>query len=274
MSLTKTQTLALLNDAELKPKRKFGQNFVVDANTLKRIVRLADVNEGSSVLEVGAGLGALTEALLSTGAKISSLEVDPDLLAILRSRPELRRARLIEGDALSIEIEELAPSEEGPWTVVANLPYNVATPVILRFLEEAPQIERMLIMIQAEVGERLAAHPGDDAYGAVSVRVDYHAVAKVVGRVPPTVFVPQPNVDSVLVAIVRRPQPAVDPAMASEGAIFALVRQAFSQRRKMLRRSLSGLVTEEAFAAAEVAPTARPEELDVTAFGRIAAAIR
>jgi 16S rRNA (adenine1518-N6/adenine1519-N6)-dimethyltransferase len=274
VSLTKTQTLALLHNAALKPKRKFGQNFVVDENTLKKIVRLASVGSGDSVLEIGAGLGALSEALLETGAAVTSLEVDPDLMEILRHRPELNGIRFVEGDALTIALEDIAPADKAPWTVVANLPYNVATPVILRCLEQAPQITRLLIMIQAEVGERLAAHPGDAAYGAVSVRVDYHATAKVVGRIPPTVFVPQPNVESVFVALDRRATPRVEESVASEAEIFTLVRQAFSQRRKMLRRSLAGIVSDAAFAIADVAPTARPEELDVVAFGRLAAAVQ
>ena len=126
-------------------------------------------------------------------------------------------------------------------------------------------------MVQLEVAERLAAGPGDEAYGAASVRVAYHATASVVGKVPPTVFLPQPSVDSGLVEIIRRPGPAVDPGLASEQEIFVLVKAAFGQRRKMLRRSLAGLLEPEAFVAAGVEPTQRPEELDVEDFGRLAA---
>jgi 16S rRNA (adenine1518-N6/adenine1519-N6)-dimethyltransferase len=274
VSLTKSQTTSLLDGAAIKPKRKFGQNFVVDPNTVERIVRLAGISKGDHVLEIGAGLGALTGALLDHGAKVTTIEVDPDLVGVLRQRPELADARICEIDALTMEFDDVVPAEEGPWTVVANLPYNVATPVILRCLEEAPQITRFLVMVQLEVGERLAATVGDDAYGAVSVRVAYHGAAQVVGKVARSVFLPEPNVDSALVAVERSARAAVDPSQASEAEIFALVRQSFGQRRKMLRRSLANVVPDEAFARAGVAPTARPEELSVVEFGRLAAAIR
>lgn len=274
MSLSRQQTLSLLADAGIQPKRKYGQNFLVDQNSLDRIVRLANVNQGDHVLEIGAGLGALTETLLSVGAVVTSLEVDPDLVTILRQRTALDHATIVEGDALTIDLNVVAPPHEGPWSVVANLPYNVATPVVLRCLEEAPQMTTLFVMVQAEVGQRLAAGPGDKAYGAPSLRVAYHATASVVGRVPASVFVPQPKVESVLVSIQRRTTPAVDPDDASEEDIFRLVRQSFSQRRKMLRKSLAEFVNDEAFQFAEVDPTARPEELDVVAFGRLAKALR
>ena len=272
MSLSRSRTQELLTRHGLHPKRKLGQNFVVDHNTLERIVRLAEVGPTSRVLEVGPGLGALTEALLRADATVTALEIDPELARVLVDRPELTRARIVEGDALAVNLADLCPPEDGPWTVVANLPYNVATPVVLRILEQAPQITRLLVMVQLEVAERLAAHPGGAAYGGVSVRVAYHAHAQVVGKVPPTVFLPQPTVESGLVAIDRRAEPAVDPALATESEIFVLVKQAFSQRRKMLRRSLAGLVDAEAFDAAGIASTARPEELGVEDFGRLAAA--
>jgi 16S rRNA (adenine1518-N6/adenine1519-N6)-dimethyltransferase len=274
VSLNRSTSLELLESRGLAPKRKLGQNFVVDANTVHRIARLAGVESGDRIVEIGAGLGALTGALLETGAKVTALEVDPDLAEILRSRPELSEARIVEGDALRVDLDELAPPLEGPWSLVANLPYNVATPVVLRVLESAPQITRILVMVQLEVAERLAAGPGDEAYGGASVRVAYHATASVVGKVPPTVFHPRPRVDSGLVAMVRRSQPAVDPSVASEDEIFALVRTAFGQRRKMLRRSLASLVPAEAYDLAGIEPTARPEELGVEDFGRLAAALR
>jgi len=272
VSLSRGEARDLLSAHGLRPRRQLGQNFVVDPNTLRRIVRLAGVAEGDRVLEIGAGLGALTEALLEVGGVVRAVEVDPGLVEILQGRSELAGAQIVEADAQRADWDEVVPVVEGPWTLVANLPYNVATPVVLRILEEAPQVQRILVMVQLEVAERLAAGPGDEAYGAASVRVAYHATAAVVGRVPPTVFLPQPSVDSGLVEIVRRPAPAVDPAMASEQEIFALVKAAFGQRRKMLRRSLSSLVRPEDFVAAGIEPTQRPEELDVTAFGRLAAA--
>ena len=274
MSLTRAESIALLEQAGLKPKRKLGQNFVVDANTLARIVRLGRVTRESHVIEIGAGLGALTQELLSTHASVTAVEIDPDLVQILRNRPELSKAHIVEGDALHMDLNEVVSPSRSPWVLVANLPYNVATPLVLRVLEDVPQIQRMLVMVQAEVGERMAAGPGDDAYGAVSLRVAYHGTASVAGRVPPTVFVPRPKVDSVLVSIERSPEPAVDPGLVSEDEIFALVRQAFGQRRKMLRRSLAAVVSPEAFEAAGVLPTARPEELDVRDFGRLALSLK
>ena len=271
---SRASTLALLEQAGLAPKRKFGQNFVTDANITAKIVRLADVHRGDRVLEVGPGLGALTEALLEGGALVRALEIDAGLVGVLRARPELAAAQILEGDALEVDFDEVTPVEHAPWAMVANLPYNVATPLVLRVLEEVPQITKQLVMVQAEVGERMAAKPGDEAYGAVSLRVDYHATAQVVGKVPPTVFHPRPKVDSALVAITRRERPLVDPAVASEDEIFTLVRAGFAQRRKMLRRSLAGLVDDAAFEGAGVAPTARPEELGVEQFAALAAARR
>jgi 16S rRNA (adenine1518-N6/adenine1519-N6)-dimethyltransferase len=159
----------------------------------------------------------------------------------------------------------------GGWVLVANLPYNVATPLVARLLDEVPAIARMVVMVQREVGERLAAGVGDPAYGAVSVKVAYWAMAAVVGRVPSTVFVPRPKVESVLVSIDRRPSPAVDPGIVAPERLFALVRAGFGQRRKMLRRSLAGLVDAAVFEGADIRPEARAEDLDVVAWGRLAA---
>ena len=164
----------------------------------------------------------------------------------------------------------LVAGRSGPAALVANLPYNIATPLVVRVLEEAPSIGRLFVMVQREVGERWVARPGDPAYGAVSVKIAYWSQATVAGRVPPTVFVPRPKVDSVLVSLVRRPAPAVDPAVVDYRRFETVVRAGFAQRRKMLRRSLAGLVTPAAFAAAGVAPSARAEELDVVAWGALA----
>lgn len=159
---------------------------------------------------------------------------------------------------------------DGAWVLVANLPYNIATPLVADLLDDVPQIARMLVMVQREMGERLAAEPGSRTYGAVSVKVAYWAEADVAGYVPPTVFVPQPKVDSALVAIRRRPVPAVDPEQVDHRWLFEIVGKAFGQRRKMLRRSLAGVVDPEAFVAAGIRPEARPEELGVQEWGRLA----
>jgi 16S rRNA (adenine1518-N6/adenine1519-N6)-dimethyltransferase len=265
--LTRTQISALMAEHGLRPSRALGQNFVADPNTVRRIARLAGVGPGDRVVEIGAGLGSLTLALAETGAEVTAVEVDRYLVPVLRSVVAEAGVQVVEGDAMNLDWPALLGS--GPWSLVANLPYNVATPLVADLLDDVPAINRMLVMVQAEVGERLAAGPGDDAYGAVSVKVSYWARARVVGRVPPTVFVPQPRVDSALVEIVRRPRPAVD---APADRLFSLVRAGFGQRRKMLRRSLADLAGPETFAAAGIRPESRAEELGIDEWGRLACA--
>ncbi len=260
----------LLADHGLHPSRALGQNFVADPNTVRRIARLAEIGPGDRVVEIGAGLGSLTLALADTGASVLAVEVDHHLAPVLRKIVEPAGVRVVEGDALRLDWTAVLGDQPG-WVLVANLPYNVATPLVADLLDGVPQISRMLVMVQREVGERLAAGPGSGAYGAVSVKIAYWAEAKVVGQVPASVFVPRPNVESVLVRIVRRPVPAVDPGLVAPAALFELVRAGFGHRRKMLRRSLAGMVGPEVFACAGVDPSARAEELDVVAWGRLAA---
>ena len=244
---------------------------MADPNTVRKIARLAEVGPGDRVLEIGAGLGSLTLALAETGASVTAVEIDRYLLPALRSVVEPAGVVVVEGDALRMDWSTVLGPPSG-WVLVANLPYNVATPLVADLLDFVPGIERMLVMVQREVGERLAARAGDDAYGAVSVKVAYWAAAKVVGKVPPTVFVPQPKVDSALVRIDRRPSPAVDPAAVGPDRLFEVVRAGFAHRRKMLRGALAGVVDPAAFEAAGVRPESRAEELDVDAWGRLAGA--
>jgi 16S rRNA (adenine1518-N6/adenine1519-N6)-dimethyltransferase len=270
VTLTPSEARRLLADHGLSPSRALGQNFVVDPNTVRRIARLAGVGPGDHVVEVGAGLGSLTLALAETGAAVTAVEVDrhllPVLSAVLAERaPEVR---VVPGDATRLDWTELLAGVE-EWVLVANLPYNVATPLVLDLLDGVPAIRRMLVMVQREAGERLAAGQGDPAYGIPSVKVAYHATAEVVGTVGPNVFLPKPRVESALVSIVRHPGgPA---AGADPDRLFALVRAGFGQRRKMLRRSLAGLVTPAAFQTADVNPEARAEDLDLAAWDRLAA---
>ncbi len=259
----------LLADHGLRPSRALGQNFVADPNTVRRIVRLAGVDPGDPVVEVGAGLGSLTLALADAGAEVVAVEVDRDLVPILRQVVADRSVTVVEADALRLDWPALLGHHQA-WSLVANLPYNVATPLVIGVLEQAPQVASLLVMVQREVGERMAAVPGQAAYGAVSVIVAYWARASVVGRVSPEVFVPRPKVDSALVRIDRLPQPAVPPATVTYDRLRQVVRAGFAHRRKMLRRSLDGLVVPAAFAAAGVAPQARAEELDVEQWGRLA----
>ena len=261
--------LLLAND--LHPSRALGQNFVADGNTVRRIARLSGVAEGGRVVEIGAGLGSLTLALVEAGALVTAVEIDRHVLPVLRAQVEPLGVRVVEADALTLDWDGLLGS--GPWSLVANLPYNVAVPLVIRVLEEAPQITSLLIMVQREVGERLAARAGDDAYGAVSVKVAYWASAHLVGRVSSSVFIPRPRVESVLVRLDRHPgrTPASGPGSAHYDRLFAVVRGGFAHRRKMLRRSLEDLVDPRAFEAVGIPSTARAEELGLPEWERLAA---
>ena len=274
MTLTRGEVASLLREHGLSPSRALGQNFVVEPGTVRRIARVAGVGRGDHVVEIGAGLGSLTLALAETGAAVTAVEIDrhvlPALRAVLAERAPA--VRLVEGDATTLEWAAALDPPDGPWHLVANLPYNVATPLVLDVLDRVPVVTNLLVLVQREAGERLAATVGDPAYGIPSVKVAYHATAELAGRIGPGGFVPRPRVESVLVRIHRRaggPATAADPTR-----LFALVRAGFGQRRKMLRRSLAGLVDADAFVAADVEPTARAEELDVMAWGRLAEAAR
>jgi 16S rRNA (adenine1518-N6/adenine1519-N6)-dimethyltransferase len=231
------------------------------------------VSPRGHVLEVGAGVGSLTTVLAGTGAEVVAVEVDPRLMPALREVTEPHQnVRVVIADAVSADWKELLPGP-GPWTVVANLPYNVAVPVVMRLLGEEPRVDRMLVMVQREVGERLAAGPGDEPFAAVSLRVAYRADARVVRSVARSVFWPRPNVDSVLVSLVRRPPPVP----TEEGALFRVIEEAFSQRRKTMRGALVRLgldrpAAERALAACGVDPSARPEQLGLSEFACLAEA--
>jgi 16S rRNA (adenine1518-N6/adenine1519-N6)-dimethyltransferase len=271
MTLSRRKISQLLTAHGLSPRREFGQNFVVDPNTVRRIARLARVGEGDHVIEIGAGLGSLTTALAESGAEVVAVEIDRGIVAVLRTVvQDFERVTVIEGDAQDLAWKELLASADR-WVLVANLPYNVATPLVMDLLDDVPQISRMLVMVQREVAERIVAQPRTAAYGAVSVKVAYWATARIVGYVPATVFVPQPKVESALVEITRRDTPAVEGV--APDILFALVKSGFSHRRQMLRRVLDGIVTPEQFEQAEVKPTSRAEELDVVAWGRLAAVL-
>lgn len=260
----------LLSEHGLSPSRALGQNFVGDPNTVRRIARLADVGPGDLVVEIGPGLGSLTLALVETGATVEAIEVDRHLLAPLREVVGSHGVVVHHADALTADYGSILHGRTA--VVVANLPYNVATPLVIHLLEWVPFIERMLVMVQKEVGERFAAPPGTEAFGAVSLRIGYFAEAKVVGKVGPNVFVPKPKVDSALVEIRRRPSVAISPDVVSEAALFEVIRMSFAQRRKMLRRSLAGWASDGVFERAGIDATRRPEELSLEEFAALAAA--
>ncbi len=259
---------ALLAEHGLEASRALGQNFMADANTVRKITRLAGIGPGDRVVEVGAGLGSLTLALLEAGAEVTAIEIDRHMTPVLRSIVEPEGAVVIEADAMELDWAALlGPADPGrPWTLVANLPYNIATPLVLDLLEAAPAIERMVVLVQLEVGERLAAGPGTKAYGIPSVKLAWWADAAVVAKVSPTVFIPQPRVHSALVDI-RRHAPAG--TEDDRAAVFDLVETGFNQRRKMLRRSLAAKVEPGDLEGAEIRPEARAEELTLVDWLRL-----
>ena len=270
MTLTRSQTSELLARHGLAPRRSFGQNFVVEPETVRRIAALARVGAGDRVLEIGAGLGALTIALAETGALVTAVEIDDGVVRALRDNvAALTNVRVVHDDAMRLDYDALLRDADS-WTVVANLPYNVATPLVADLLDGVPRVRRLLVMVQKEVAQRFVARPGDEAFGAVSVKVAYWATARVVGEVSSAVFLPRPRVASSLVEIVRRDEPAVP---APFEAMFSLVRQGFATRRKMLRRALDGAVTADDFAGAGVDPQARAEQLALDDWSRLTLAV-
>jgi 16S rRNA (adenine1518-N6/adenine1519-N6)-dimethyltransferase len=256
----------LLTRNGVKPSKALGQNFLADENTARRIVRLAALRDGDRVVEVGPGLGSLTVMLAEAGAHVCAIEVDRHLVPILREVVTGLDVEVVEADAMRVDWRAQLGDE--PWVMVANLPYNVGTPLVIGVLETAPMIERILVMVQREVGERMAAGAGDDAYGAMSVKVAYYATATVVGTVSPSVFVPKPNVESALVQLVRHAAPPVQ--VPDVDALFDLVRAGFATRRKTLRNTLKGRVDEERFERALVDPQARAETLSLADWARLA----
>jgi 16S rRNA (adenine1518-N6/adenine1519-N6)-dimethyltransferase len=270
---------------DVRPSKRLGQNFVTDAGTVRRIVSLAGLEPEDVVLEVGPGFGSLTLALLPAARQVTAIEIDPVLAAALpvtvaAHAPAFpQRLAVITADAARIGAAEL-PGDP-PTALVANLPYNVAVPVVLHLLAELPSLRRGLVMVQAEVADRMTAPPGSRVYGVPSVKLAWYAEARRAGPVPRTVFWPVPNVDSGLVAFTRRDPPEVPVVSGKAGApraeVFAVVDAAFSQRRKTLRAALAGWAgsaadAERILRAAGVDPGARGEALGVAEFARIAQA--
>ena len=268
--LTPASLRALAARHGIRPKKSLGQHFLIEPALAKRIVELAEVGPDDRVVEIGAGLGSLTVALAQTAGEVLAVELDRALLPALREVVDgVPRVRVVAADAVRVDWGALLGP--GAWKMVANLPYNVAVPVVMRILEHEPRIARLFVMVQREVGERLVASPGDEQYGAVSVRVAYRAEGRVVRRVPKTVFWPEPKIESVLVSLVRRPPPvAVD-----ESALWRVVDEAFGQRRKTLANALVRMGIDRPNAEAILRECGlpmrvRPEQLDLPAFACVA----
>jgi 16S rRNA (adenine1518-N6/adenine1519-N6)-dimethyltransferase len=262
---------ALAERHGIRPKRSLGQHFLLDPNLARAIVSDAGVAPGDRVVEIGAGLGSLTRALAETGADVLAIELDRALIpALEESVAGLSGVRVLRGDAMAFDWPEALGS--GEWVLAGNLPYNIATPLVLETLERVRAVGRLVVMVQREVGERLAAGPGDAGYGVPSLRVAYRAEATVVRRVPPEVFWPRPKVASVVVRLDRRPRPAVE---VDEARLWRIVDAGFAERRKTMRNALRrlGLGLEEAdrlLAAAGIDPAARAETLSLERFARLA----
>ncbi|HJP76147.1 MAG TPA: 16S rRNA (adenine(1518)-N(6)/adenine(1519)-N(6))-dimethyltransferase RsmA [Pseudonocardiaceae bacterium] len=269
---------ALAEELHIRPTKKLGQNFVHDANTVRRIVASAKLGADDVVLEVGPGLGSLTLALLPAARAVLAVEIDPVLAARLpitvadRAPSLAEHLHVLPQDALRLRAADLA-GLPAPTALVANLPYNVAVPVVLHLLAELPSLATGLVMVQAEVADRLAAGPGSRSYGVPSVKMAWYAAARRAGSVPRAVFWPVPGVDSALVAFARRPAPST----VSKDLLFSLVDAAFAQRRKTLRAALAGWAGSAGAAQAlleraGLPTTARGEQLSVEDFARLAAA--
>jgi 16S rRNA (adenine1518-N6/adenine1519-N6)-dimethyltransferase len=265
---------ALVGRLGIRPTKRLGQNFVHDPNTVRRIVRRAGVGPADVVVEVGPGLGSLTLGLLDVAERVVAVEVDPVLSGqlvdtVAQRRPDrVDRLEVVTADALHVQHLPGPP----PSALVANLPYNVAVPVVLTFLERFASLRTALVLVQAEVAERLAAPPGSRAYGVPSAKAAWYARVQLAGSVPRSVFWPVPNVDSALVALTRRPPPA---SRAGRVATFAVVDAAFAQRRKTLRAALAGWAgspseAERVLRAAGIDPQARGERLGIAEFAAIA----
>lgn len=267
------------------PTKKLGQNFVIDPNTVRKIVRLAGVEATDRVIEVGPGLGSLTLGLTESGADVTAVEIDHRLAAELPStvaamQPEAaRRFRVVRSDALDVTAQMLQGSGQLPEVLVANLPYNVSVPILMHLLEKLPGLRSGLVMVQAEVGYRIAAGPGSKEYGSPSAKAAWYGDWQIAGTVSRRIFWPVPGVDSVLVSYVRAAVPLG--SEAERRATFALINAAFAGRRKMLRQSLQGVLgiptsaegASEAISASGVDATARAEQLSTQQFLSVARAL-
>lgn len=276
-------------DAGISPTKKFGQNFVIDPGTVRRIVREAGVTAADHVMEVGPGLGSLTLAILETGATMTAVEIDPPLAerlpgTVAEFMPEATsRLTVVNRDALTVTPENVPDfSDDASFTLVANLPYNVATPILLTLLERFDNLGSFLVMVQKEVADRLAAKPGSKIYGTPSVKLAWYGTAERVGTIGRNVFWPAPNVDSALVRFTR--YQADDPAApgasnsttdggAQRELVFRLIDAAFGQRRKTLHVALKTIAPSEAFSIAGIDPTRRGETLTIAEFTALAKAI-
>jgi len=277
---TPIRTKEILNKYGFSFKKSLGQNFLIDTNILKKIVSFADLTEDSGAIEIGPGIGALTEQLARTSKKVVAFEIDQRLLPILKDTlSPYPNVNIIHKDVLEADVAEVITEEFAEITdvmVVANLPYYVTTPIIMKLLEEHLPIRGIVCMLQKEVADRISARPGTKDYGSLSIAVQYYTEAETVMIVPKTVFVPQPNVDSAVIRLTKREQPAVK--VTDEAFFFQVTRASFAQRRKTLLNNLTSQLPDgkqkkeeilQALSASGIDPTRRGETLSLEEFGRL-----
>ena len=269
MVVGKSDLKDMMEKHDLRPSKSLGQNFVVDPNTILKIIRAANIEKGEQILEIGPGLGSLTSQLSAT-SKVVAIELDrylvPALEEVLDHFGKRENVEIVQEDAMKIDWQEFFAQRQGVWKMVANLPYNIATPLLVTLLENSPEIQAIYVMVQLEVGERFAASPRSKAYGIPSVKAQYWAETKVLGKVSPNVFLPVPKVDSAILQIIRKSSPPE----VNYANFSRLIQTAFQHRRKMIRKSLNTLVPLANFSIAELSPQARPEELSVTDWVKLA----
>lgn len=268
LSVTRVRDLARRHG--IRPSRSLGQNFMVDPNAIRRVVRLAEIEPQDRIIEVGAGLGTFTIALSAAARSVVAVEIDRRITPALREAVEgLENVTVVEQDALELDFSAVTGGR--PHKMVSNLPYNIATPLIAKLLEAAPEVTDFSIVVQREAGERFVAPPGSRVYGAISVMVAYYCEGRIAGKVPGTVFWPQPKVESVIVRLTRR----APPVQVDAGALRSVTRAAFAQRRKTLRNTLSSGFSIVASDAAEwitsagLDPGARAEILSLEDFASL-----
>lgn len=281
---TPIRTKEILGKYGFSFKKSLGQNFLIDPNILRNITEYAGLSESTAAIEIGPGIGALTEHLARTSGKVVAFEIDQRLIPILDDTlSPYRNVKIINEDILEADVEAIINKEfEGfdDIMVVANLPYYVTTPIILKLLMERLPIRGICVMLQKEVGDRISAQPGTKAYGSLSIAIQYYTEAEMVMTVPKTVFMPQPNVDSAVIRLTKREKPPVE--VISEDFFFTVTRSSFAQRRKTILNNLSSQLPQgkekkdvilEALSASGIEPTRRGETLSIQEFGRLSDAL-
>ncbi len=265
MGLGRSEVIGLLERFDLSPSRALGQNFLCDPNTAAKIVKLAHVTSADDVLEVGPGIGSLTVEIASVAHSVVAVEFDRYVIGALEEvlgQRGITNVEVVCADALKADYARLL-QDFPTWKLVANLPYNISAQLVLSILEKYPMITEMLVMVQREVGERMCAAPGTSNFSQVALKLGYFAKAKVVSLVSREVFVPKPNVDSVLIHVWRRPPTELDLDQVTYETVFSLARLAFANRRQMIRRTLASKMSVLEIGAAGLDPARRPETLEL-----------